>query len=564
VTFDGTAVDASSEGSSCMGVSKNGNSLSKKKFARRWRPCLPCASLQIAMQAYLAKKYGNAAGGDSSGTGTKRRRKKKKQSSRSSAAVRVVDEDDLSGSGVGGHHGGESHAATDDSWAHMQNPEDAPVVVNEGEFEKLRQEQQAAAEAEVEAQRAKKRQEAERKARLEAELASRRRAAERESGSDSDLEVARPRRRPSRRGDRSSEAGRAGRAGPETSAGADSGSDSDMSVDRSRGGSRQSRRPARGGGRRRRHDSDASSDSGSASSDSDSDSDSSGGGRRRRRRVGSSDSDNDSDSGSSSGSDLDVRRRGTDNAQNEAARAAARAKELADAAPTKFTGQLTKEQFTAMMKARAARDEAALIASGVDLSAASNAQTTFRDSTTGKKIDKVGEYMRDKFKDDHKLTPEQIAAQKLEWGKGSKQKESEAAARARLAAAKDLKFARREGEEGQDQMLKQQLHADDPMYQYFQKKMDDEDTAADLEEEKGSSAAAAALSLNGSGPGRKRRRKYRGKVKPPPHRFGNEIQPGYRWDGTNRSNGFEQRLLQAMNASRVRASENYKWSVSDM
>ncbi len=38
----------------------------------------------------------------------------------------------------------------------------------------------------------------------------------------------------------------------------------------------------------------------------------------------------------------------------------------------------------------------------------------------------------------------------------------------------------------------------------------------------------------------------------------------YRWDGTNRSNGFEERMLGAMTAGRIKASDKYKWSVSDM
>jgi hypothetical protein len=38
----------------------------------------------------------------------------------------------------------------------------------------------------------------------------------------------------------------------------------------------------------------------------------------------------------------------------------------------------------------------------------------------------------------------------------------------------------------------------------------------------------------------------------------------YRWDGTNRSNGFEERMLGAMTAGRIKASDTYKWSVSDM
>ncbi|CAG8607879.1 6142_t:CDS:2 [Rhizophagus irregularis] len=48
----------------------------------------------------------------------------------------------------------------------------------------------------------------------------------------------------------------------------------------------------------------------------------------------------------------------------------------------------------------------------------------------------------------------------------------------------------------------------------------------------------------------------------PPNRF--NIQPGFRWDGIDRSNGFERQYFEKQNARATLANEAYKWSVEDM
>ncbi|EDW38614.1 GL12707 [Drosophila persimilis] len=124
------------------------------------------------------------------------------------------------------------------------------------------------------------------------------------------------------------------------------------------------------------------------------------------------------------------------------------------------------------------------------------------------------------------------------WGKGLKQIEDLKVRHEEMAHEASKPVARYANDEDLDRHLREQEHADDPMLEYMRQKRKKQDK----------------LDNKPVMP------KYEGSF--PENRYG--IRPGYRWDGVDRSNGYEQRWFDKQNERKAMQDEAYKYSVEDM
>lgn len=160
-------------------------------------------------------------------------------------------------------------------------------------------------------------------------------------------------------------------------------------------------------------------------------------------------------------------------------------------------------------------------------------ETIYRDPQTGKRID-IEQAQREEHQ--RQADQQRQQQQQVEWNKGLAQQRAELGDRRleeemRNTSANELeqRYARE-----RDQELKDRQHWNDPALNYLQKK--------------------------------KKRRKadevyltYQGYV--PPNRF--DIRPGYRWDGVDRSNGFEKQHFRRQANATNKKADDYSASVAD-
>lgn len=124
------------------------------------------------------------------------------------------------------------------------------------------------------------------------------------------------------------------------------------------------------------------------------------------------------------------------------------------------------------------------------------------------------------------------------WSKGLKQVEAAEQRRQEFEYEASKPLARSENDEDLQDYLKNQERLDDPMLQYMRKKRNEEKRSKGVMEKP----------------------IYQGDF--PENRFG--IRPGYRWDGVDRSNGYEKKYFTMINAKKSLEEEAYRYSTEDM
>ncbi|RCI02071.1 Pre-mRNA-splicing factor cwc26, partial [Rhizopus stolonifer] len=159
-------------------------------------------------------------------------------------------------------------------------------------------------------------------------------------------------------------------------------------------------------------------------------------------------------------------------------------------------------------------------------------ETIYRD-TSGRKIDPKIKKAEEARKRKEKVERE---AQRMEWGKGLVQRRAAEEEKRRLIEEKDKPMARYVDDVELNEELKEKERWNDPAAGFLTKK-----------ETKGKGRRLV-------------RPTYKGAWKP--NRF--MIAPGYRWDGVDRSTGYEDKLLLQKNQAKSLAAEAHAWSTEDM
>ncbi|XP_054853283.1 BUD13 homolog [Eublepharis macularius] len=162
-----------------------------------------------------------------------------------------------------------------------------------------------------------------------------------------------------------------------------------------------------------------------------------------------------------------------------------------------------------------------------------HAATVFRDKS-GRKRDLKQERL-----DQHKAAQEKSERdeQYARWGKGLAQSRQQQQNVEDAVKEMHKPLARYIDDQDLDQMLREQEREGDPMANFMRKRKSKERRD------------------------RNEKPRYSGPA-PPLNRF--NIWPGYRWDGVDRSNGFEQKRFARIASKKAVQELAYKWSVEDM
>jgi len=209
-------------------------------------------------------------------------------------------------------------------------------------------------------------------------------------------------------------------------------------------------------------------------------------------------------------------------------------------------GLLTSKQFTAQNLKKEAKKMKELHSMDAAASGA-GAKTVFRDRR-GRKLESLQKFMDQKagkYVDDDEAN--------IEWGSGLVQKEEREREKKMAEQLRKGPFARGRDDELMNAHLRARDRWGDPMLAMIKKKKQKKKKKQIQQQTEESSEAPAASQV-------KTRPYYQGH--PWPNRYG--IRPGYRWDGVDRSNGWESKRMLHANNMKVREQQGYRWGASAM
>ncbi|EFO24098.1 hypothetical protein LOAG_04385 [Loa loa] len=193
----------------------------------------------------------------------------------------------------------------------------------------------------------------------------------------------------------------------------------------------------------------------------------------------------------------------------------------------KSAGLKTLEAHREEVK-RLQEDETRLLKSWEGYTSGKDVEAIRRTKLTGK----GRETKEDRERKEREAKKQQELEEKYKnWNRGLRQLEERTEKLNEMARVAQEDFARHVDNEAMNEHLKKQLHEKDPMYKYVKKKKENSEIK---------SGTAYP--------------KYKGSW--PPNRF--SIAPGYRWDGVNRSNGFEDRIAETANRKVAQRTEYYE------
>lgn len=172
-------------------------------------------------------------------------------------------------------------------------------------------------------------------------------------------------------------------------------------------------------------------------------------------------------------------------------------------------------------------------------------ETHYRDAT-GRRVD-VGAKREEARRAAQEAEEKERA--KKEALKGEVQVAEARRRRELLEDAKTMKLARTADDEEMNNDLRGQRRWNDPMAKFLE---DDDRAGGDVAQGKAAGGGGGKAGKKSS-----RRPVYKGAA--PPNRYG--IRPGYRWDGVDRSNGFEAERFKAINRRERNKNLDYSWQM---